>query len=164
MKKNQSNLNIPSLDSSRHEASLGHIIYQDEAVFFKTDVRQQERIIIVRPKNLNQRKLGGGAESNQNLDLTSSNELFETIINFLKAAEGVEKILCQKKDEVLRIWTVLAEYDKEEKRKAVYHQEKLLMRDLMSRKYRFDFYIIGEEEVGEIISSGPSLIFDRHCK
>ena len=95
---------------------------------------------------------------------TSSNELLETIINYLKRVEGVEKILFQKTDEVLRIWSVLLEYENEGKRISVYHQEKFLMKELASRKYRFDFYIIEEDEVNEVLSSGAILIFNRYSQ
>lgn len=94
--------------------------------------------------------------------LTASNELLETIINYLKRVQKVEKIIFQKTDEILRIWSVLSEYENEENRKSVYHQEKLLMKELVSRKYQFDFYIIEKNKADEILSSGAILIFDRH--
>ena len=156
MKKNRQSTNSgSSMDTSRNDVFLGPVIYQDEVFYWKTDIAQHELIVILRPKRLSQ------AVSNQNFDLTSSNELFETIIDHLKAAQGVENILFQQKDEMLRIWTVLPEYEDEGKRKAVYQQEKLLMKELVGRKYRFDFYIIEHDEVDEVLSSGAISIFNK---
>lgn len=159
MKQNRQN--IASIDTSRKYIVFGPQVYIDEAVFLKTDIGTHELIIVLRPKNLSSKIIETEGTSNQSPDLTSSNELFETIINCLKGAGEIVKIFFQMKDEVLRIWTVLLDYENEKKRKAVYHQEKLLMKELRSRKYRFDFYIIEEDEAIEVLSSGAILIFDK---
>ncbi len=160
MKQNRQN--IASIDTSRKDVAFGPQVYTDEAVFLKTDIGKHELIIVLRPKNLSQKIIETEGASNQSPDLTFSNELFETIINYLKGAGEIVKIFFQMKDEVLRIWTVLPDYENEKKRKVVYHQEKLLMKELRSRKYRFDFYIIEEDEASEVLSCGAILIFDKY--
>lgn len=148
-------------DYSNQEVSFSKVVYQNESVFYKTDVGSCELSVILRPKpkTLAYKRI---ITSNQlNYNLTVSTELYERIISFLKVVEGVEKIIFQKTDDVLHIWTVVRQYDNEEKRKAIYKQESLLMKDLISREYRYDFYLIAPDEVEEILSSGGILIFDK---
>ena len=146
MKINRQNLNVISIDHSGRDISLGPVGCRTLSQNFGSFPWLPLIFFDV----------------NSASSLTSSNELLETITNYLKRGEGVEKILFQKTDEVLRIWTVLSEYENEEKRISVYRQEKLLMKELAGRKYRFDFYIIEEDEVNEVLSSGAILIFNRY--
>lgn len=142
--------------------SFAKIVYQNESVFYKTDVGSHELIVILRPKPKTLSDRGFLSSNQSNCNFTLSTELDERIINFLKEVEVVEKIIFQKTDDVLHVWTVIQQYDNEKQRKAVYEQERLLMKDLMTQEYRFDFYLIESDEVEEILSSGGILIFDRH--
>ena len=153
MKKNRQNLNIASLDASGRDISLGPV-----------GCRMKLRKSITLSQNFSSFPWLPLIffDVNSASSLTSSNELLETIINYLKRVAGVEKIIFQKTDEILRIWSVFSEYENEEKRISVYRQEKLLMKELVGRKYRFDFYIIEEDEVNDVLSSGAILIFNRY--
>lgn len=147
--------------STKINMSSQKAVFLDETFFYRSDIGKHEVIIIVRPKYLVKGKVDGGSRSDFNSDCVVSNELLETIVNCLRKAEGVKKILFKRMENVLRIWTVLSGYEEESKRAGIYKQESLLMQELISRKYRFDFFIIEPDEAEEIFSSGATLIFNK---
>jgi len=95
------------------------------------------------------------------LNCSASNELFGVIKSYLSQNKDVKKILFLKKNDVLHIWTVLCQYEDEESRKAVYKQESALIKYLSHLNFHFDFYLIENNEVGEVMSSGAVVIYDK---
>ena len=139
------------LMSTKKDIVKSRIAFFDQDLLSRTDSPLQELFIVIRR-----------SKSSQDQDYTVSDELISCIRKHLSQSEYVEKILFVKEDAMLRIWTAVSSYSDEKCRRAVYHQELLLMDDLLSkRNLHFDFYLIEPQDVEEILSGGAALIFDR---
>jgi methionine synthase I (cobalamin-dependent) len=140
--------------------SLIRSVSSDEFFFLKTDMGSTQLVILSRPKRLLGQANSFGNRSNFNLNLNSSNELFDKIIEYLIKA-GVEAIVFEKIDDVLHIWSVIDNYDDESKRRNVYTQESLLMKNLKEQGYSFNFQLIRSENLEDVLSSGGILIYKK---
>jgi len=149
-----------SSQSTEENIASAEQVFLDDYFLFKTDIGRYELFIILRPRKLNRsRSLPDNSESV--IDHNYTNELFSIIRHYLAQCKHVEKILFLKKEDVFHIWTVNAEYDIEENRKAVYTKEMELMTYLSKVGFHFDFYIIEPDDVDEVLSSGASIIYNK---
>ena len=158
MVKFSSNIRI-QLISTKKDIAQSRIAFSYQDIISKTDPRSQKLSIITHFSGQKNVILN---RSDWHQDNTVSDEMISSIRNYLCQGEYVEGILFMKEGNILHIWTVVSSYSDEKCRRAIYNQECLLMKDISSkRNLHFDFYLIEPQEVGDLLSSGAILIYDR---
>ena len=159
MKNLSDTITRTSITANRDVLISENSIKPGELYVFKTDIGSHDLFIVLNPKTNVTTPIKNDIINT--FEQTNTDKLFLPIKHFFSRVECVKTLLFLKKNDVIHIWTAIADYDTEANRRLVYKEESQLMKYLSTVHLDFNFCLIELEEIEEILSAGATIIFDK---